>query len=96
MPTSVVSTFFISSISTTTTGTAATWLNWSPAGIMQLATVGAAIAGGSLSVVLIYIHWRKGRIEYKKTMLEMKIMLTIEKERAEHAKQAKRRKEDGE
>lgn len=41
----------------------------------------ATLVGIILSSVLIYTHWRKGRIEYKKTQLEIKILMDKEEER---------------
>ena len=43
----------------------------------------ATLIGIILSSVLIYTHWRKGRIEYKKTQLEIKILTLKEDERRE-------------
>jgi predicted site-specific integrase-resolvase len=51
----------------------------------------ATIIGIVLSIVLIYTHWRKGRIEYKKTQLEITILMEKEAERLENAN---RRKEE--
>lgn len=34
----------------------------------------ATLVGIVLSIVLIYTHWRKGRIEYEKTRLEIAIL----------------------
>ena len=34
----------------------------------------ATLTGIILSSVLIYTHWRKGRIEYEKTRLEIELM----------------------
>lgn len=45
-------------------------LDWIPNDIGKLAT----LVGILLSVVLIYTHWRKGRIEYKKTQLEIELL----------------------
>ena len=50
------------------------------------------LAGMILSSVLIYTHFRKGRIEYKKTQLE--ILILTEKE-AQRIESAKRRKDVG-
>jgi uncharacterized membrane protein YfcA len=52
----------------------------------------ATLVGIVLSSVLIYTHWRKGRIEYQKTQLE--ILILKEKE-AERIDSAHRRKEEG-
>lgn len=41
----------------------------------------ATLVGIILSSVLIYTHWRKGRIEYKKTQLEIKLLMDKEAER---------------
>lgn len=52
----------------------------------------ATLVGIVLSIVLIYTHWRKGRIEYRKTQLE--ILILKEKE-AVRLESARRRKESG-
>lgn len=52
----------------------------------------ATLTGIILSTVLIYTHFRKGRIEYEKTRLE--ILILKEKE-AERIDAAHRRKEAG-
>lgn len=71
-----------SSVSTLTTGTGlGTLLDIIPNDIGKLATV----VGIILSSVLIYTHWRKGRIEYKKTQLEILILKEKEAERIEAA-----------
>ncbi len=76
-------------VSTVTTGTGlGTFLDLIPNDIGKLAT----LVGIVLSSVLIYTHWRKGRIEYKKTQLE--ILILKEKE-AERIEAAHRRKEKG-
>lgn len=75
------------SAATTTTGLG-TFLDLIPNEIGKLAT----LVGIVLSLVLIYTHWRKGRIEYTKTQLE--IMILMEKE-AERIDAANRRKEEG-
>lgn len=78
-----------SAVSTITTGTGlGTFLDLIPNEIGKLAT----LVGIVLSSVLIYTHWRKGRIEYQKTQLE--IMILMEKE-AERIDAAHRRKEEG-
>lgn len=60
-----------SGVAALTTGTGlGTVLDWIPDEIGKLAT----LVGIALSVVLIYTHWRKGRIEYKKTQLEISIL----------------------
>ena len=61
-----------------TTGTGlATILEMIPNDIGKLAT----LVGIILSVVLIYTHWRKGRIEYKKIQLEIAILEGKEEDR---------------
>ena len=52
----------------------------------------ATLVGMVLSSVLIYTHFRKGRIEYEKTHLE--ILILKEKE-AERIESAQRRREVG-
>ena len=70
------------SMSTLTTGTGlGTILDAIPNDIGKLATV----VGIILSSVLIYTHSRKGRIEYKKTQLEILILKETESERIESA-----------
>lgn len=66
----------------TTSSGFATFLDWIPNDIGKLAT----LVGIVLSLVLIYTHLRKGRIEYKKTQLEMEILKKKEEERLEHAR----------
>lgn len=79
-----------SAISTITTGTGVgTFLDLIPNDIGKLAT----LVGIILSSVLIYTHWRKGRIEYKKTQLEITILMEKEAERLDASR---RRKEAGE
>lgn len=79
-----------SGVSAMTTGTGlGTLLDWIPNDIGKLATV----VGIVLSMVLIYSHWRKGRIEYKKTQLEILILKEKETERIETA--LKRREAGG-
>lgn len=76
-----------STVSAATTGTGlGTMFDWVP-NLGELAT----IIGIVLSIVLIYTHWRKGRIEYKKTQLEISILMEKEAERLENAN---RRKEE--
>lgn len=75
------------SATTTTTGLG-TALKWIPNDIGKLAT----LVGIALSLVLIYTHWRKGRIEYRKTLLEIQI---LEEKEAERLENARRRKEEG-
>jgi len=48
-----------------------------PGDIGKLAT----LVGIILSSVLIYTHWRKGRIEYRKAQLEIAILERKERER---------------
>lgn len=67
-----------SGVSAMTTGSGlGTLLDLIPDDIGKLAT----LVGIVLSVVLIYTHWRKGRIEYKKTQLEILILKEKEAER---------------
>lgn len=78
-----------SMVSAATTGTGlGTFLEWIPNEIGKLAT----LVGIVLSLVLIYTHWRKGRIEYQKTQLEIAILKEKEAERLEAAR---RREEEG-
>ena len=77
-------------VSTGTTGTGVgTFLDLIPNDVGKLAT----LVGIILSSVLIYTHWRKGRIEYKKTQLEIAILMEKEAERLDASR---RRKEAGE
>lgn len=79
-----------SAVSTVTTGTGlGTFLDVIPNDIGKLAT----LVGIVLSSVLIYTHWRKGRIEYEKTQLEI---LVLKEKEAERIEAAHRRKEAGE
>ena len=65
-------------VASSTMGTGVgTILDLIPDDIGKLAT----LIGIILSSVLIYTHWRKGRIEYKKTQLEIKILMDKEEER---------------
>lgn len=65
-------------VSAMTTGTGlSTVFDLIPNDIGKLATV----VGIILSSVLIYTHWRKGRIEYAKTTLEIAILKEKESER---------------
>lgn len=76
-------------VSAATTGSGlGTVLDLIPNEIGKLAT----LVGIILSLVLIYTHWRRGRIEYAKTQLE--IMILKEKE-AERLEAARRRREAG-
>ncbi len=76
-------------VSTVTTGTGlGTFLDVIPNDIGKLAT----LVGIVLSSTLIYTHWRKGRIEYQKTQLEILVLKEKEVERIESAH---RRKEAG-
>lgn len=78
-----------SAVSTLTTGTGlGTFLDLIPNDIGKLAT----LVGIVLSSVLIYTHWRKGRIEYEKTQLEI---LVLKEKEAERIEAAHRRKEAG-
>lgn len=73
-------------VSTLTTSTGiGTLLNLIPNDIGKLAT----LVGIILSIVLIYTHWRKGRIEYKKTQLEINILMEKEAERLDAARRRK-------
>jgi hypothetical protein len=66
------------SVAAATTGTGlGTILDLIPENIGKLAT----LIGIVLSLVLIYTHWRKGRIEYEKTRLEIMILKKKEEER---------------
>lgn len=77
-----------SGVSAMTTGTGlGTFLDMIPNDIGKLAT----LVGIALSLVLMYTHWRKGRIEYRKTQLEIKILLEREAERTEIARLRERR-----
>jgi len=78
---------------TTVTGTAS-WVNWSPEGLLQLATLLAMIAGGALSITLIVVHWKKSKFECRKVELEISIMKTREAERLSAAKKERRRVSD--
>lgn len=67
-------------VSTVTTGTGlGTFLDVIPNDIGKLAT----LVGIVLSSVLIYTHWRKGRIEYEKIQLEI---LALKEESAHRRK----------
>lgn len=78
-----------SGVSAMTTGTGlGTFLDWIPNDIGKLAT----LVGIVLSLVLIYTHWRKGRIEYQKTQLEI---LVLKEKEAERIEAAQKRKEAG-
>lgn len=78
-----------SGVSAMTTGSGlGTLLDLIPNDIGKLAT----LVGIVLSTVLIYTHWCKGRIEYKKTQLEILIL----KEEAERIETGQGRKEAGE
>jgi len=63
-------TAIFTSVATVVTGVSGV-MDWIPNDF--LATT-ATIIGMMLSLVLIYTHWRKGRAEYKKTMLEADIL----------------------
>jgi len=52
----------------------------------------ATLIGIILSTVLIYTHWRKGRVEYEKTKLEIKILMEKEAERLESATRRSKKK----
>jgi len=79
-----------SAVSAATTGTGlGTVFDLIPNDIGKLAT----LVGIVLSTVLIYTHWRKGRIEYRKTQLEIFILREKEAGRLESARV---RKESGE
>ena len=88
-----------SAVSAATTGTGlGTFLDLIPNDIGKLAT----LVGIILSSVLIYTHWHKGRIEYKKTQLEIAILMEKEAERLDASRRRKeasepaRRKDDQE
>lgn len=66
----------------TTSSGAATWFNWIPSDIGKVATV----VGILLSLVLIYTHWRKGRAEHRKIMMEIDVLAERERERLERAR----------
>lgn len=67
----------------TTSGGLATWFQWMPDDVLaKIATV----AGILLSLVLIYTHWRKGRAEHRKIMMEIDVLAEREAERLERAK----------
>lgn len=56
---------------TVTAGTGiSSWLAWIPEDIGKLAT----LVGIMLSIVLIYVHLRKGRLEREKLKLEMEVL----------------------
>lgn len=81
-------------VASSTMGTGiGTILDLIPDDIGKLAT----LVGIILSSVLIYTHWRKGRIEYKKTQLEIKILMDREAARLKDEQEFKngidRRKE---
>lgn len=61
---------------------AATWFDWIPGDVGKVATV----VGIVLSIVLIYTHWRKGRAEHRKIMMEIDVLAEREYERLERAK----------
>jgi len=63
---------------TTGSGISLSWLDVIPNDIGKLATV----VGILLSCVLIYTHMRKGRLEYEKVRLELKLMREKEERRA--------------
>jgi len=72
-----------SAVASATTGTGlGTILDLIPNDIGKLAT----LIGIILSSVLIYTHWRKGRIEYEKTRLEILHLKQREAERIEAAR----------
>lgn len=70
-------------VSAVTTGSGVgTILDVIPDDIGKLAT----LIGIILSLVLIYTHWRRGRIEYEKTRLEIAVLKEKEAERIESAR----------
>lgn len=76
-------------VSAVTTGSGVgTILDLIPDDIGKLAT----LIGIILSLVLIYTHWRRGRVEFEKTRLEIAILKEREAERIEAAR---RRREAG-
>lgn len=66
----------------TTSSGAATWFQWIPSDIGKIAT----LAGILLSLVLIYTHWRKGRAEHRKILMEIDVLAEREAERLERAR----------
>lgn len=72
----------------TTSSGAATWFNWIPSDIGKIAT----LVGIVLSIVLIITHWRKGRAEHRKLMMEIDVLAEREAERLERAR---KRREQG-
>jgi hypothetical protein len=73
-----------SAVSAVTTSTGiGTWFDWIPDDIGKLAT----LAGVILSVVLIYNHVRRGRVEFELAQTELRIMREREAERIERALQ---------
>ncbi len=74
-------------VSAVTTGTGlGTILDLIPNDIGKLAT----LVGIVLSVVLIQNHWRKGRAEYTKLQLEIKVLKRQEAERSQNAVKRKK------
>ncbi len=71
-------------VATTTSGLG-TWLEMIPTDIGKLAT----LVGIVLSAVLTYTTWRKGRIEYELTRLEVDILREKEYERIDAARKRK-------
>ena len=61
---------------TTSTGIGA-WFSWIPPDIANL----GGLLGGILSIILIFTHLKKSRIDAKKCYLEMKIMKQREADR---------------
>ena len=73
-------------VSGVTTGTGlGTLLDYIPDDVGKLAT----LVGIVLSSVLIYTHWRKGRVEYELTVLEIELLRVKETERLEAARRHK-------
>ena len=78
---------------TTVTGTAS-WLDWTPDGLIKIVTLITAILGGILSLVLIFVHLNKFRLEHKETKLRMQIMEAKELDRIEAVRLERRRRDD--
>ena len=80
------------SVSALTTGSGVgTVFDLIPNDIGKLAT----LIGIILSVVLIYTHWRRGRVQYEKTRLEIEILRQREAERIEAARKRREQHLDG-
>jgi hypothetical protein len=80
------------SVSALTTGSGVgTVFDLIPNDIGKLAT----LIGIILSLVLIYTHWRRGRIQYEKARLEIAILREREAERIEAARRRREQHLDG-